>query len=143
MLLFYFLFLFIGYAVSAQETTSTLSGSVTDNKGTPVSGASIVLKHEPTGYVSGTSSNSKGLFAIPNLKPGGPYTVTVTFVGFETQKVENINLTLGNNPDGNFTLKTIDKSLQEIVISGNKKSGSGFNISRVTDEYFANYWKKP
>lgn len=130
-LLFYLLFLLLGYSASAQETTSTLSGSVTDNKGIPVSGASIVLKHEPTGYVSGTSSNAKGLFAIPNLKPGGPYTVTVTFVGFETQKVENINLTLGNNPDGNFILQTNDKSLQEIVISGNKKSGSGFNISRA------------
>jgi hypothetical protein len=129
-LLFYFLFLLIGNSLSAQETTSTLSGSVTDNVGTPVSGASVVLKHEPTGYVSGTSSNSKGIFTIPNLKPGGPYTVTVTFIGFENQKIENINLNLGNNSDGNFMLLPNNKSLQEIVISGNKNSGSGLNISR-------------
>ena len=65
----------------AQETTSSLSGKVTDNKGVAVSGASILVKHEPTGYVTGSQTNSKGLFTIPNLKPGGPYTITISFVG--------------------------------------------------------------
>ncbi len=78
----------------------------TDDKGTPVPGASVSIKHEPTGYVSGTTSNSKGLFVMPNLKPGGPYTITISFVGFQTEKNENINLQLGNNPDAGIVLKT-------------------------------------
>src|SRR5260221_190161 len=56
----------------SQETTSTLSGLVTDLTGQTVSGASVTVQHEATGYHSATQTNSKGLFVIPNLKPGGP-----------------------------------------------------------------------
>lgn len=118
--------------MSAQETTSTISGSVSDDRGIPVSGASISIKHEPTGYVTGTISNSKGLFVMPNLKPGGPYTVTISFVGFQTEKTENVNLMLGNNPDASITLKHDDKSLQEVVVAGGRRlNSSGLNIGRA------------
>src|SRR5579862_1231554 len=104
-LLSYFFFLLFSLKLSAQETTSTFSGSVSDDKGTPVPGASIIVKHEPTGYVTGTTSNSKGLFVLPNLKPGGPYTITISFVGYQTEKNENINLQLGSNADAGIVLK--------------------------------------
>ena len=74
----------------SQETTSTLSGFVSDLTGQAVSGASVTVQHEATGYHSATQTNSKGLFVIPNLKPGGPYTITISFVGFQTEKNENI-----------------------------------------------------
>src|ERR1700712_1284655 len=106
-------FLFSFACAMAQETTSTLSGVITDSKGAVVTGASIVVKHEPTGFTSGTQSNTKGIFTLPNLKPGGPYTVTISFTGFATQTLENINLSLGSNPDGNVVLKSDDKSLKE------------------------------
>ncbi|HMC87844.1 MAG TPA: carboxypeptidase regulatory-like domain-containing protein, partial [Chitinophagaceae bacterium] len=125
-------FLFSFACVMAQETTATLSGVISDAKGFPVTGASIVLKHIPTGYTSGTQSNSKGIFSIPNLKPGGPYTVTVSFTGMATQTLENVNLNLGGNPDGNVTLLTDDKSLKEVVVTGNKRgAGSGLTVGKV------------
>src|SRR5450432_3755158 len=125
-------FLFSFACVMAQETTATLSGVISDAKGFPVTGASIVLKHIPTGYTSGTQSNSKGIFSIPNLKPGGPYTVTVSFTGMATQTLENVNLNLGGNPDGNVILLTDDKSLKEVVVTGNKRgAGSGLTVGKV------------
>lgn len=125
-------FLFSFAAAMAQETTSTLSGSITDSKGNSISGASIVVKHEPTGYSTGTQSNSKGIFILPNLKPGGPYTVTISFTGMATQKLENINLSLGNNADANVTMKVDDKSLKEVVITGGKRGvSSGITVGRV------------
>ena len=118
--------------LKAQETTSTYSGTVFDDKGVPIAGASILLKHEPTGYVTGSQTNSKGSFVIPNLKPGGPYTVTISFVGFKTETNDNTNLTLGNNPDANITLNSDSKSLQEVVVAGGRRlSNSGLNISRA------------
>lgn len=115
----------------AQETTSTISGRVNDDKGNPVPGATVTAIHEPTGAVSTTQSNKKGIFNIPNLKPGGPYTVRVTFVGFSEQKEDNLNFTLGNNPDIAINLKIDTKSMTEVVVSGAKKtSGSGVNIGR-------------
>ena len=132
LLSYLFLLILFSLKLSAQETTSTLSGSVSDDKGMPVPGASIIVKHEPTGYVTGTTSNSKGLFVMPNLKPGGPYTITISFVGFQTEKNENINLQLGNNPDAGIVLKHDDKSLQEVVVSGGKRTGSsGLSVSRA------------
>src|SRR6185369_789998 len=78
----------------SQETTSTVSGIVTDSKGATVEGASVTVRHEPTGYKTGTQTNSKGIFVIPNLKPGGPYTITVSFVGADDQVFSGINLSL-------------------------------------------------
>ena len=119
-------------ATQAQETTSTFSGSVVDAKGVPISGASILLKHEPTGYITGSRSNASGVFVIPNLKPGGPYTITVSFIGLRTHTDENINLSLGSNPEANITLIEENKSLQEVVITGGRKvSNSGLNVSRA------------
>src|SRR6266581_7486686 len=83
----------------AQETTATISGNVSDSKGTPISGASVVVKHEPTGFSTGTQTNAKGIYVIPNLKPGGPYTITISFTGLKTETTENVNLNLGSNSD--------------------------------------------
>ena len=130
-LLFFFFLLLACLNLSAQETTATLSGFVSDDKGTPVAGASILLKHGPTGYVSGSQTNSKGIFTIPNLKPGGPYTVTISFVGFESNKNDNVNLSLGNNADINVVLSNSNKSLQEVVIASGRRPTGGLNISRA------------
>ena len=118
--------------VMAQETSSTLSGVIADAKNAPISGASIVVKHVPTGFTSGTQSNTKGIFVLPNLKPGGPYTVTISFTGMATQTLDNINLSLGNNADANVTLKADDKNLKEVVVTGSRRSGgSGLTVGRT------------
>lgn len=130
-LLFSFLLLLIGVNLIAQETTSTISGNIRDEKGTPVSGASVLLTLPITGFKTGSQTNSKGIFVIPNLKPGGPYTITISFVGFETQTNENVNLSLGNNPEVNIVMQSGNKFLQEVVIAGRRSSISGLTISRT------------
>src|SRR5215831_5744155 len=115
----------------AQETTATLSGTVTDAKGAPISGASVTVKHEPTSFKTGTQTNNKGIFVIPNLKVGGPYTINITFVGYEDQKFENVNLTLGNNPHMSVDMKDLDKSLQEVVVSTRARAMGGLTVGRA------------
>ncbi len=117
-----FLFLLISGGLAAQETTATLSGIVTDSKGIPVHGASVVVTYEPTGIKSASQSNSKGLFVIPNLKPGGPYTLIISFVGLKEMKFENIQLSLGSNPELKLVLTEDSKVLNEVVVSGSKKT---------------------
>jgi hypothetical protein len=116
--------------IFAQETTATLNGTINDTKGFPVEGASVFVKHEPTGYQTGTQTNKKGIFVIPNLKVGGPYTITVSFIGFEAQKFENVTLNLGNNPDLQVNLKSGDKNLQEVVVSTRAKNIGGLSVGR-------------
>jgi hypothetical protein len=131
---FYFLIavLFLSTNLFAQETSSSLTGKVTDEKGTVIPNASIILKYEPTGAVSGSQTNSKGLFNLVNLRPGGPYTVTVSNSGFKAQKFENINLALAENTPVNVLMRVDDKSLTEIVISAtSKKYAGGTSIGRA------------
>lgn len=118
--------------VSAQETTATLSGLVSDEKGGPIPGATISVLHDPTGYKAASQTNKKGLFVLPNLKPGGPYTIKISFVGYTDQTIENVNLGLGNNPDLTIVLKQTTQSLKEVVVSSGKKNTSnGINISKA------------
>ena len=126
-----FAFFLFSTTAFAQETTSTLGGTINDEKGNPIAGATITAVHEPTGSISTTQTNKKGLYSIPNLKPGGPYTVTVTFVGFNKEKFDNQNFNLGNNPDLNARLAVNVGNMKEVVVTTGKKiPGAGVNIGR-------------
>ena len=122
--LFAFAFLFVTES-KAQETTSTLSGTVNDEKGASIAGATVYVLHETTGTVTTNQTNKKGIFVIPNLKPGGPYTIKFSFVGFNEETLNNINLNLGNNPDVVAGLKVKTQNLKEIVVNSDRKSIAG------------------
>ncbi|MES1216852.1 MAG: carboxypeptidase regulatory-like domain-containing protein [Bacteroidota bacterium] len=123
----------LSFSVShAQETASSISGTVIDGNRSPIPGATVVVKHEPTGYVTTTQTNGKGLYVLTNLKPGGPYTITITFVGLKEEKFENLNLSLGNNPDMDITMKNDEKNIQEVVVTGTKKNTiNGLSVGKA------------
>jgi hypothetical protein len=114
----------------AQETTAILNGGVYDASGKSVPGATITIKHEPTGYLTNSLSNNKGLFVVPNLKVGGPYTIIVSFVGFQEEVIHDVNLTLGNNPDLNVSLKSGSAELKEVTVlaAGRRTVSAGSTI---------------
>jgi hypothetical protein len=100
-----------------QETSATISGHVKEAKGAFVSGATITVKHEPTGFVTTGQTNSKGIFVITNLKPGGPYTIKISFVGYKEEIFSDVNLGLGTNPDLNINLSSTANVLTEVTVS--------------------------
>jgi len=77
-------------AAYAQVTTSSIRGVVTDNAGAPVSGATAIIRHTPTGTVSTAITNQAGVYSARNLRVGGPYTVTISGADFETKTIEDI-----------------------------------------------------
>ena len=78
-------------------TTASVSGRVLDDGNEGLPGVNIIAIHEPSGTKYGGSSTSNGSFQIRNMKIGGPYSFEATFVGYETQKVENVYLKLGES----------------------------------------------
>ncbi len=91
------LFILPALVLAQGVTTASISGSVTDSKGSPLPGGNVVALHVPSGTVFGTATRPNGNFNITGMRVGGPYTVTVTFIGYKAQKQENVFLTLGQN----------------------------------------------
>ena len=121
--------LFVSATTFGQETTSTLSGQIKDPKGVFVSGVTITVKHEPTNLTTTTQSNSKGIFYIPNLKPGGPYTVKISFVGYKDQIFNDVNLGLGSNPEVKVALQESSAQLTEVTVTAaGRKTVAGATI---------------
>lgn len=99
-------------------TTSTMSGTVKDQKGGAVPGANIVATHEPSGTTYGSVSLADGRFSIPNMRVGGPYKVRISFVGYGEQVFNDIYLKLGETYVINATLAEEGTQLEEVVVSG-------------------------
>ncbi len=109
--------LLVSATTFAQETTATLSGYVKDAKGAFVSGATISVKHVPTGFTATAQTNSKGIFVMPNLRAGGPYTVKISFVGYKDEMFNDVNLGLGANPEVTVALTPTATVLTEVTVS--------------------------
>ncbi|WP_373494022.1 TonB-dependent receptor domain-containing protein [Aquiflexum sp.] len=105
-----------GMVYSQGVTTSSMQGVVRDVSGESLPGANIVAVHTPSGTRYGAVSNMDGRFVLPNIRVGGPYTVTITYVGFEDNVTENINLALGQNYNINAEMSdAMDLDMVEVV----------------------------
>ena len=128
------LFVMMATVVHAQVTTSSMSGRVTDAYG-EVIGASVIATHIPTGTRYGTATNVEGRFSITGMRPGGPYTVEVSFIGYGTHTTENITLQLGQDFVHNVFLTEDAVTLNELVVTGirtrftTERTGAATNIS--------------
>ncbi len=126
----------LGTAYGQGVTTSGLSGVVKDSSGEELPGATVQAVHTPTGTTYGNVTNVSGRFRIPNVRVGGPYTVKVTFVGFDEYIIENINLSLGQTLNLEIELNEESTELQEVVVSTAKgqvidgdRTGASTNLS--------------
>ena len=117
--LLFFLF-FIINADFAQVTTSGFKGNVYDPTNKPLLNATVEAFLESTGekYVGSTQAN--GNFILPNIKAGGPYTITCTYIGYSTETFNDIQLTLGNYFIQNFILKVSQKKEDTITVLARK-----------------------
>lgn len=101
-------------------TTASISGLVTDKNGGPIAGANVVAIHVPSGTKYGIPSRVDGRYNLPAVRIGGPYTVTVSFVGYEDQTMEIEYLSLDQNYTANFKLGESLTTLTEIQITAQK-----------------------
>ncbi len=131
-------FFFFFTSMFAQGITSAMfSGIVTDDKGEPAIGATVIAKHEPTGSIYGVVTRDDGRFTIPNVRIGGPYTVTISQIGLQTKEMKDISLSLGQNLDLKIEMGDNNVVLGEVIISADKnalinsdKTGASTNIDK-------------
>jgi hypothetical protein len=132
--LFFLLAIGCSINVVAQVTTSNMTGVVKNEKGEELAGATITLRHEPTGSVFTVVSRAGGRFDVNNIPPGGPYNVKVSYVGYTDFTRGDINIPLGEKFDLQATLAGAGVELQAVTISAGRrnttvKTGASTNIS--------------
>ncbi len=116
--------LFIASVAFAQVTTSSITGTVKDNNGTALEGATITATHIPTGTVYNTVSKKGGSFTISNARIGGPYKLKVEFVGQKAFETEGFMLQLGEPFDLKVEMGEDVKQITEVVVTGGKRRGA-------------------
>jgi hypothetical protein len=63
-------------------TTASINGFISDADGGALPGANVIALHEPSGTKYGAATRENGVYNLPNLKIGGPYKITVSYIGF-------------------------------------------------------------
>jgi hypothetical protein len=123
-------------AFSQGTTTGSIEGTITDQAGELLPGATVVAVHLPTGTEYGTSSRADGRYTIRNVRVGGPYEVRVTFIGFNSQIKEIARVELGERATLDFMLEEGSLELDEISVTAvadrvfnSDRTGARTNIS--------------
>ena len=131
------------WAPAAEQgvTTGSMSGIVTDTAGQPVTGASVIAIHLPSGTNYETETLADGRSSILGMRVGGPYSVTVSYQGtgtaFEPTTVDDAVVNLGVSTDLPIVVRqiavaetvTVTASSSEVFSS--TRTGAATVISRA------------
>ena len=126
---------FVALSASAQVTTSALSGVVTDENHQAMIGATITALHTPSGTKYNAVTNMDGRYTIQGMRPGGPYTVSVSYIGYQTQKVDGVMLQLAETSSLDVDMSVNSNTLGEVVVTTAatkfraEKTGAATNIN--------------
>lgn len=111
-------------AVYAQETTSTIRGSISA-EGVAVPNAQVVVTHVPTGTVQNFTTNEAGEFVAQGLRIGGPYTVTVSAADRQSFQATDVFLTAGEDYALPIDLVAAGTEGDLIVVTAQSIAGAG------------------
>lgn len=112
----------MAFVVSVQSmfgqgsTTSAINGRVFGSNGESLPGATVVAVDVPTGSQYGTVTDLDGFYRLPNLNAGGPFKLTISFVGYEPLVKDGVYLQLGQTLKFDATLSEQATALEGIEI---------------------------
>ena len=128
---------FVATVAFAQITTSSMSGRVTEADGSAVIGATVIAVHTPSGTQYYAITDNAGNYRMHNMRIGGPYTVTISHMGYADAVYGDITLRLSENYVQNIVVAEAATTLEAIVISAgvanpiltSDKAGTSTNVS--------------
>lgn len=124
-------------ALAQGTTTASITGKIVDANGEALIGANVTALHEPSGTLYGTATDLDGNYNLPNMRVGGPYTVTITYTGYGTQTYKEVFLRLGEKQRRNYTLTESSVELDAIQVvakAGTVGTNSGTSTQITTED---------
>ncbi len=129
--------LLTGWTTFAQVTTSSISGIVTDKDGQGLAGATVVAVHVPSGTRYGSSTSAAGRYILPAVRVGGPFTVSVSYTGFEAKEQSGIFASLGTAANVDFSIVESGTTIDEVTVTSsradlfsNARTGAATSLGR-------------
>lgn len=104
----------------AQVTTASLSGMISDGK-EPIPGAEVLATYLPTGVEYHDVTDVDGMYHFLNVIAGGPYTLVVKSLGYQSVTLLDIELSLADNNNCNVVLHEESFGLNEVIIMARGK----------------------
>ncbi len=124
-------------ALGQGVTSATIQGTILDENENPLPGANVVAVHEPSGSQYGSTTDESGNFTIANVRVGGPYSITVSFVGYQSKRETGIQLSLGETREFSLQLQPQTQQLDEVQVVSERgavfdkdRKGLSTNISQ-------------
>jgi hypothetical protein len=126
--------IFFALSLQAQVTTSAITGEVSGS-GSPVTGAVVTAVHRPSGSRYAVMTNSSGRYLMQGLRPGGPYTLEVSFMGYHTYSKGDIYLPLGESVAVDAALSESAQALEGVTVIAKRsfelqRTGAAENFTR-------------
>jgi hypothetical protein len=133
--LFILLFACMAGTGFSQGSTQTIRGTVVDKQAQfALPGVNIVLLH--SNPVKGTATDPDGKFKITELAPGR-YDLKISLVGYKEVVLPNIVVTVGKETVLDIGLEESVASLNEVVVSGDKKNETNNELITVSGRSFS------
>jgi hypothetical protein len=107
-------------AAAQGVTTAAISGTVTGTAGNPIVGATVSAVHVPSGTRYGVLTRADGRFLIPGMRVGGPYTVSVNYIGYEPLTRQDVTLNLGVATDMQFALREAAIGVEGVTVTAER-----------------------
>jgi Carboxypeptidase regulatory-like domain len=129
----------LGTMVLAQSATTSVRGTVTDSNGAVVSGATVTLNNEATGFTRSTKTDDQGIYQMLEVPPA-TYVITANAAGFATTKRDNVVLQVSSPATLNLSLQVsggsviVDVSGEAPVVNTTDATlGNNFGARQLTD----------
>lgn len=127
----FFILVTLGFEILAQ--TGTIKGRISNEiNNSSIVGAAILIENTNTG----TTSDEDGNYVLKNLTPGN-YTITVSFLGFESAIFYDLNVPTNKSVSLDITLVEQTSSLDEIQLKSSpfkKSKESPINLQKISAE---------
>ncbi|TVZ17339.1 TonB-dependent receptor [Maribacter sp. MAR_2009_72] len=118
------------YTGLSQVQTGTITGSVKDPSGTPMSYANILIE----GLNRGVLTNEEGNFNLSNV-PFGKHTIVVSFIGYHTRSKTIVINKEYTDIQVNFTIQENVENLDEVTVNGKTEKTAletkGFSVNSI------------